>query len=175
MQATMRSLAVNSALVTSEANAVPRLALAVDQITRGETQSGSDASMEIVAAETSADANLRPETYYGALARFDDARALLEVIGVSDQLEPQDVELDLTCWPRLALEALECQLDLELIRLEGAHADGIDLIPRDLRALGCLVADIRMKVGAPARPEREQARLERQLARRSPRRRRGDG
>jgi hypothetical protein len=134
-----------------------------------------DASMEIIAAEIAADANLRPEAYYGGLARFDDARALLEVIGVSDQLEPQDVELDLARWPRLVLEALECQLDLELIRLEGAHADGIDLIPRDLRALGCLVADIRGKVGAPAKPEREQGRLERQLALRTPRRRRGDG
>jgi hypothetical protein len=133
------------------------------------------ASAEIIVAQAAADAHLRPETLHRAFARFDAARTLLEEIGVSDQLEPQDVELDLARWRGLLLKALESQLDQELIRLESAHAEGIDLIPRDLRALGCLVADIRRKVGAPARPEREQSRLERQLARRPPRRHRGDG
>jgi hypothetical protein len=133
------------------------------------------ASAAIIEAETAADTHLKPKTYYGALARFEDARTLLDEIGVSDQLEPQDVELDLACWPRLLLKALESQLDLELIRLEGARADGIDLPPRDLQALACLVDDIRRKVGAPATREPEQSRLERQLARRPPRRSRGDG
>ena len=50
-----------------------------------------------------------------------------------------------------------------------------DLPPRDLQALGCLVADIRRKVGAPATHEPTQSRLEVQLARRPQRRNRGDG
>jgi hypothetical protein len=126
------------------------------------------ANAEIIVAQVTPDTNLR--TYYRALDRFDAARALLEEIGVVAQLKPQDVELDLARWPRLLLKALESQLDQELIRLETAHADGIDMPPRDLAALECLVADIRRKVGAPARSEREQSRLERQLARRPPRR-----
>ncbi len=133
------------------------------------------ASAEIIVVETAAGAHRKPKTYYRALARFDAARTLLAEIGVSDQVEPQDVELDLARWPRLLLKALESQLDQELIRLEGAHADGIDLPPRDLRALACLVADVRRKVGAPATHEPTQSRLERQLARRPPRRNRGDG
>jgi len=133
------------------------------------------ASAAIIEAQAAADAHLRPKTFYRALARFDAARTLLEEIGVSDQLEPRDVELDLARWPRLLLKALESQLDQELIRLESAHADGIDLPPRDLQALGCLVADVRRKVGAPATHEPTRSRLERQLARRPPRRNRGDG
>ncbi len=132
-------------------------------------------SAAIIVEQAAADAHLRPKTFYRAFARLDAARALLEEIGVSDQLEPQDVELDLARWPGLLLKALESQLDQELIRLEGAHADGIDLPPRDLRALGCLVDDIRRKVGAPATHEPTQSSLERQLARRPPRRNRGDG
>jgi len=121
------------------------------------------------------DTNIDRETYYGALARFDAARTLLDAIGVSDKPEPQDVELDLGRWPRLVLKALESQYDAELVRLEDAHAGGFDLPTRDVPALGCLVADIREKVGAPPRRERQQSFLERQLARRRTRRSRGDG
>jgi hypothetical protein len=133
------------------------------------------ASAAIIAALIEGDANLKPKTYRGALARFDAARTLLDAIGVSDEREPRDVELDVARCSRLLLKVLESQLDLELVRLEGAHADGIDLPPCELRALGCLVDDIRRRVGEPARPEREQSRLERQLARGPARRSRGDG
>jgi hypothetical protein len=133
------------------------------------------ASAAIIRAQAAAGAHRKYETYYGALARFDDARTLIDEIGVSDELEPQDVELDLACWPRLVLKALKSQLDQELVRLEGAHAGGIDLPPRDLQALASLVDDIQRKVGAPATREPGQSRLERQLARRPPRRSQGDG
>jgi hypothetical protein len=133
------------------------------------------ASAAIIQAQAAAGAHRKPRTFCRALARFDGARTLLDAIGVSDQLEPQDVEIDLGRWGVLVFKALKSQLDLELIRLEGAHADGIDLPPRDLQALASLVDDIRTKVGAPARHERDQSRLERQLARRPPRRSRGDG
>jgi len=133
------------------------------------------ASAAIIVVETAAGAHRKPKTYYRALVRFDDARTLIDEIGVSDQLEPRDVEIDLGRWGELVVKALKSQLELELIRLEGAHADGIDLPPRDLQALASLVDDIGTKVCAPARHERDQSRLERQLARRPPRRNRGDG
>jgi hypothetical protein len=133
------------------------------------------ASAAIILAQTAAGAHRKYETYYGALARFDDARTLIDEIGLSDELEPQDVEIDLGRWGKLVFKALKSQLDQELIRLERAHAGGIDLPPRDLQALASLVDDIGRKVGAPARHERDQSRLERQLARRPPRRSRGDG
>ncbi len=132
------------------------------------------ANAEIIVAQTTPDTHLEPKIYYRALARLDAARTLLDKIGVSDELEPQDVELDLARW-RLLLKALKSQLEQTLIRLEGAHAEGIDLPPRDLQALACLVADIERRVGAPATHEPTQSRLERQLARRPPRRNRGDG
>jgi hypothetical protein len=132
-------------------------------------------SAAIIEAQATADTHLKPKTYHRALARFDAARTLLEEIGVSDELQPQDIALGLERWPRLLLKALESQLDQELIRLEDAHADGIDLPPRDLQALGCLVDDIRKKTGAPARQAPAQSRLKRQPARRAPRRSRGDG
>jgi hypothetical protein len=133
------------------------------------------ASAAIIEAQTAADTHLKPNTYSRALARFDAARTLLEEIGVSEQLEPHDIELDLTRWPQLLLKALESQLNQELIRLEDAHTDGIDLPPHDLPALACLVADIQKMVGAPTTHKPEQPRPERQLRRRTPSRSRGDG
>ena len=59
------------------------------------------ASLEVLAFEV--DKNIDRETYYGALARFDAARTLLDAIGVSDEPEQPDVELDLGRWPRLVL------------------------------------------------------------------------
>jgi hypothetical protein len=133
------------------------------------------ASAAIIVVEAAAGAHRKYETYYGALARFDDARTLIDEIGVSDQREPQDVEIDLGRWGELVFKALKSQRDQELIRLERAHADGIDLPPRDLQALASLVDDIGTKVGAPGRHERDQSRLESQLERRPPRRICGDG
>ncbi len=133
------------------------------------------ASAEIIVVQTAAGVHRKPKTFYRALARFDPARTLLDEIGVSDQLEPQDVEIDLGRWGELVFKALKSQLDQELIRLEGAHADGIDLPPRDLQALASLVDDIGTKVGAPARHERDQSRLETQLARRPPESQQTDG
>jgi hypothetical protein len=132
-------------------------------------------SANVAILQVELDTDLDPETYYGALARFDAARELLDVIGVSDVPEPQDVELDLGRWPQLVFEALKSQHEAEITRLEDARASGVDLPTRDVPALGCLVADVRKKVGAPPRRTREQSFLERALARRRPRRTRGGG
>lgn len=107
------------------------------------------ASLEMLAFEV--DKNIDPETYYGALARFDAARTLLDAIGVADEPKQQDVELDLGRWPRLVLKALETQHDAELIRLEEVHAGELDLSARDVPALGCLVASVRKRLGTPPR------------------------
>jgi hypothetical protein len=120
------------------------------------------------------DISIDPEVYYCALARFDGARTLLDAIGLSDQPEPPDVELDLERWPRLVLKALETELDTHLIRLEDAHNDGIDLPRRDVPDLECLVVDIRAKIGASPSREHEQSSPQKQLARRPTRRSRGD-
>jgi len=132
-------------------------------------------SASVAILQVELDTDIDPEIYCDALARFDAARTLLDVIGVSDEPEPQDVELDLGRWPQLVLEALRSQLEAELTRLEDARASGVDLPTRDVPALGCLVADLRKRVGAPPRHGREQSFLERQLARRRPRRTRGGG
>lgn len=107
------------------------------------------ASLEMLAFEV--DKNIDPETYYGALARFDAARTLLDAIGVAEEPEQRDVELDFGRWPRLVLKALETQHDAELIRLEEVRAGELDLSTRDIPALGCLVASVRKKVGTPPR------------------------
>jgi hypothetical protein len=161
--------------MSSSGDSVVRVAGKLVRFLRSGVKLELGGSAAIIVEQAAADAHLEPKAFYRALARFDAALTLLEEIGLSDELEPQDVELDLARWPGLLLKALESQLDQELIRLEGAHAEGIDLPPRDLQALACLVADIRTKVGAPATHEPAQSRLERQLARRPPRRNRGDG
>lgn len=132
-------------------------------------------SASVAILQIQLDTNIDPETYCDALALFDAARTLLDAIGVSDEPEPQDVELDLGRWPQLVLKALESQHEAELTRLEDARASGVDLPTRDVPALGCLVADVRKRVGAPPRRGRPQSFLEKQLARRRPRRTRGGG
>ena len=116
-------------------------------------------SVAILAFEFAKDIN--PAIYYPALARFDDARTLLDAIGVSDQPEPEDVVVDLARWPELLPKALESQLEIKLSRLEDARASGFELPTRDVPALACLVADIRRQVDAPARRGRWQSFLER--------------
>jgi hypothetical protein len=128
------------------------------------------ASLEMLAFEV--DKNIDPETYYGALARFDHARTLLDAIGVADEPGQQDVEVDLGRWPRLVLKALESQHDAQLIRLEDIHARELDPSTRHIPALGCLVASVRKKVGTP--PSTRRSFPGRQPPRRS-RRTRGNG
>lgn len=60
----------------------------------------------------------------------------------------------------------------ELIRPEDARASGLT---SDVPGLGCLVIDMRKKVGAPPRHGCQQSFLETQLARRLSRRTLGDG
>lgn len=96
------------------------------------------------------DTALDPVTYYTALARFDDVRALFDAVGVTDEPRQHDLELDLGRWPLLLLRALESEYDVEVMRLQDHSAEGLDLALREVPALGSLVADIRKKVDAPS-------------------------
>jgi hypothetical protein len=124
--------------------------------------------------ELQVDVGLDPETWPDALARFDDARALLDLIGIVDEPDQPDLVIDLGRWPRLVLRALETEHDAEVRRLQDAAADGYSLPSRDIPALGILVEDIRQKVGARPRRRRTCMFLETQVARRRNRRARGD-
>jgi hypothetical protein len=112
-------------------------------------------------------------TYGAALARFDEGRALLDLIGFVDQAAPADVEVDLSRWPQLVLRSLETEYDREAGRLQDAAVHGVELPVRDIPALASLVAEIRKKTGGTLR--REQSPLERQPESRRRRRSRGDG
>jgi hypothetical protein len=156
---------VNPGNVTITANLVPYLRRGVKR----------ELSATLAILATQVDIALDRTTYYNALARFDDARALFDAVGVTDEPEQVDLELDLSRWPRLLLRALESEYDLEVMRLQDRAAEGFDLSLRELPALGNLVADIRKKVGAAPRRRTKQSFLERQLARRGIRKGSGDG
>jgi hypothetical protein len=105
------------------------------------------------------DSVLDPETYCSALARFEEGSSLFDAIGLTDEAEPKDLELDLARWPRLVLKTLESEYDAELMRLQDSAAEGRDLPLRDVPALGSLLAEVREKCGLPPRPRRKQTRL----------------
>jgi hypothetical protein len=124
--------------VTITANLVPYLRKGVKR--------ELSATLAILAFQV--DTALDPASYYNALARFDDARALFDAVGVTDQPHQRDLELDLDSWPRLLLKALESEYDIEVMQLQDRSAEGFELSLREVPALGSLVADIRKKVDA---------------------------
>jgi hypothetical protein len=77
------------------------------------------------------------------LARFDDARALTDRIGWSDVPDEPDVEVDVSRWPCLILKALQVQHEKETARLADATSAGFTPAPKDVPALGELVAQVR--------------------------------
>jgi hypothetical protein len=153
---------VNLGNVTIAANLVPYLRKGVKR--------ELSATLAILASQV--EIALDPTTYYNELARLDDARALFDAVGVTDDTEQLDLELDLDRWPQLLLRTLESEYNIEVARLQDRGAEGFELSPREIPALGGLVSDLRKKVGAP--PKRSGSDSLRQLARRA-RRNRGDG
>jgi hypothetical protein len=154
---------VTAARVTIGASLVPYLRRGVKR----------ELSATLVLLAFQVDTTLEPTTYYNALARFDDARALFDAVGVSDDREQRDLELDLCRWPRLVLRVLESEHDVEMMRLQDRAAEGFELSIGELPALGSLVSDIRRKVGAPS-TGRDGKESVRQISRRI-RRSRGNG
>lgn len=90
------------------------------------------------------------DAFEDALARFDEARTLLEAIGVSEQAEPEAVELDLARWPRVLLAALESEYEAQIRRLQDRATEGLPTSSPQLPALEALTVDIRKRLGAPA-------------------------
>jgi hypothetical protein len=95
-------------------------------------------------------------TYWSALARFDAARMLIDLVGFSDETSGQlTLEVDLGLYdPLLVLRVLELQYDTEVMRLQDRAAEGADLPLHELPALGHLLRDVREKAGVPPRPKR---------------------
>lgn len=118
---------------------------------------------------------LEPQNWTRGVAQFTDACALFDCIGLTDDPEQADLALDLERWPLLVLRSFESEHDREVRRLQDATHEGFELPLRDILALGTLVAEIRKRVEAPPRHKRHQLFLDRQLAQRRLRRRRGDG
>jgi hypothetical protein len=102
------------------------------------------------------DTVLDPEIYRSALDRFDEGRSLFDAIGLTDEDEPADLELDLARWPRLVLKTVESVYDAEVRRLQDAAAEDRDLPMGDVPALGHLLAEVRERSGLRARRTRKQ-------------------
>jgi hypothetical protein len=92
-----------------------------------------------------------PTVYGRALARFDETRALLDVIGLTTLDGDHDMELHIGSWRGLVLKVLKTQYSIERSRLEDAAVDGVRLATRDVPALGELVAELRDKPLPPHR------------------------
>jgi hypothetical protein len=102
------------------------------------------AALEVLNVEVTQD-QPDPDVYGRAVARFDEARALFDVIGLTGSGGERDIELDVGPWHALLAKALKTQYTIEVSRLEDAAADGVQLDPRDVPALGKLVAALREK------------------------------
>ena len=153
---------MNPASVTVDAKLLPYLR-------RGVRRELSD-TLAILAFQL--DTALDLTTYHDTLAKFDEARALFDAVGVADEPTQIDLELDACRWPRLLLRVLESQYDIEMMRLQDRAAEGFGVPLREMPALRDLVSDVREKVGAPSKGGGKDSM--RQLARRM-RRGRGDG
>ncbi len=101
------------------------------------------AALEVI--QTEVDQNQIDVRVYGrALARFDEARTLFEIIGFDARTSgDRDIDLDGGYWRPLVIKALENQYTIELSRLDDAAAAGVTLMPRDVLALGKLVEELK--------------------------------
>ncbi len=123
------------------------------------------------------DVNLTPKRWEKALVSFNEGCALLARIGLTDDPEQPDVEIDLRRWGRLVLAALEDEYREGMGRKRDAEAEGYDpdLIGRDVPALGDLAREIQKRTGLRPKRGRSMSFLEEQLEkRRRGGRRRGD-
>jgi hypothetical protein len=77
------------------------------------------------------------------LRRFDEGRALIEATGWTDVRDERDFELDIQRWGHLGLIALRSEHEREVARQQDAEAQGFAPMPKDLPALGRLVARVR--------------------------------
>jgi hypothetical protein len=132
------------------------------------------ASLVVLGIEVETTVDL--ETCEAALDRFEAVRTLLWEIGLADDPQQPDFEFDLLGrWGMLVLKSLESVHAAELMRLQDAATDGIDLPQRDIEALGSLIADLRSKIDPASRSTRWSRFAWRTRETREARRRPGDG
>lgn len=100
------------------------------------------AALQVLQTEVEQD-GIDVSVYGRALSRFDESRALLELIGFDPGTGgDRDIDLDVERWRPLVIKALENQHAIEVSRLSDAAADGVTLAQRDVPALGELVAEL---------------------------------
>jgi hypothetical protein len=85
------------------------------------------------------------------LRRLDQGRALIDAIGWTDARDEHDFDLDIQRWGHLALIALRTEHEREVARHQDAEAQGFAPMPKDVPALGRLVAHLRDTVHPPRR------------------------
>jgi hypothetical protein len=93
--------------------------------------------------------------YVKALASFDQTRTLLEAIGLSETADKRELRIDDESLRGVIVCALETQYQLERCRLEDAAADGVQLDPRGVPALGHVVAQLRDERARSKSPHRQ--------------------
>jgi hypothetical protein len=116
---------------------------------------------------------LDAETYDEAIGDFDVARSLLEMVGLTDEKSP--IDLNLHDSPLLVLKALEHEHQFEVQRLQDAKIDRLQLPELDVAVLGSFVATLRRELGVSASTDYQQESFFEKRAARRRKRKRGDG
>jgi hypothetical protein len=120
------------------------------------------------------DTTIDPARWKSTLGAFDEARALLDFLGVEDDPKQGAIVLDLGRWPRLILRLLEDEYDSEVRRLRDAQHEGHDLPSNHISELERLANEVRRRTGARKRRRRSGSFLEAQVEKRRNRGRRGN-
>jgi hypothetical protein len=120
----------------------------VPYLRKGVLREMTDA-LQILQVEVAEDV-IDVSVYDQALARFDQTRALLAAIELNETADARELRIDDERLRGLIVGALKMQHELERSRLEDAAVDGVQLDPREVPALGNLVAQLRSE-RAPAR------------------------
>jgi hypothetical protein len=101
------------------------------------------------------DDRLTQEAYEAAFRTLDGARALLAGIGIVEDANQEDVELDASEYPYLVLAAFESEYQAEMDRLEEVEANGAELPADQVEALGKFAAAVRRQLAGSREVGRE--------------------
>jgi hypothetical protein len=118
------------------------------------------------------DTTIDPSAWKRTLATFDEARALLNYLGVEDVPDEKSVVLDLRRWRRLVRRILQDEYDSEVRRLRDARAGGYDPRSGDVLDLCRLLNEAHVRTGTRRRRRSNRSFLAAQVAERRVRGRR---
>lgn len=110
------------------------------------------AALEVIQVELTQDV-IDPSIYARALARYDETRALLDIIGLNSTGRDGDSELEAR-WRSLIVKLLKTQHSVEVSRLDDAAAQGLQLAPGDIPVLGELLSELSDQLKSPSRHHR---------------------